>query len=194
MLLGDNGHFMPNPKSTQAGPPSVVPVELIERRIYLIRGQRVMLDADLAKLYGVATRRLNEQVRRNLDRFPPDFAFLLTPEEFANLKSQFATSSSGWGGRRKLPYAFTEHGALMAANVLSSPTAVRASIVVVRAFVKLREILATHKDLARKLEDLERKYKTHDVAIREIFDVIRKLMAPPPEPKRRIGFIAPPKS
>jgi len=103
----------------------------------------------------------------------------------------FATSSSGWGGRRKLPYAFAEHGALMAANVVSSPTAVRASIVVVRAFVRLREILATHKDLARKLEDLERKYKTHDVAIREIFDAIRKLMAPPPEPKRRIGFTAP---
>ena len=146
-----------------------------------------MLDTDLAQLYGVTTRRLNEQVRRNRARFPEDFAFVLTREEFANLKSHFATSSSGWGGRRKLPYAFTEHGAVMAANVLNSPVAVRASIQIVRAFVRLREILATHKELARKIEEMEKKY---DTQIRVVFGEIRKLMQPPAlPPKRQIGFI-----
>ena len=146
-----------------------------------------MLDIDLAQLYGVTTRRLNEQVRRNRARFPEDFAFVLTREEFANLKSHFATSSSGWGGRRKLPYAFTEHGAVMAANVLNSPVAVRASIQIVRAFVRLREILATHKELARKIEEMEKKY---DTQIRVVFGEIRKLMQPPAlPPKRQIGFI-----
>jgi hypothetical protein len=169
--------------------PQLIPVEFIERRIFLIRGHKVMLDTDLAELYGVTTRRLNEQIRRNRDRFPEDFAFVLTPKEFANLKSHFATSSSGWGGRRKLPYAFTEHGAVMAANVLSSPTAVRASIQVVRAFVRLREIIATHKDLARKLEEMEKKY---DRQFKVVFDAIRQLMEPPPlPPGRRIGFTPP---
>jgi len=164
-----------------------MPVEFIERRILLIRRQKVMLDTDLAQLYGVTTRRLNEQVRRNRARFPEDFAFALTREEFANLKSHFATSSSGWGGRRKLPYAFTEHGAVMAANVLNSPVAVRASIQIVRAFVRLREILATHKELARKIEEMEKKY---DTQIRVVFGEIRKLMQPPAlPPKHQIGFI-----
>jgi len=144
-----------------------------------------MLDADLAELYGVTTKRLNEQVKRNASRFPGDFMFQLTPDETRILRSQFATSRSGWGGRRALPYAFTEHGAVMLASVLNSPTAVDASVQVVRAFVRLREILATHKDLARKLEDLEKKY---DARFRVVFDAIRKLMAPPERPRRQIGF------
>jgi len=148
-----------------------------------------MLDADLARLYGVSTRRLNEQIRRNRDRFPEDFTFVLTPEEFSDLKSHFATSSSRWGGRRKVPYAFTEHGAIMAANVLSSPTAVCASIQVVRAFVRLREFMIINKDLARKLEDLERKYAAHDVRIQQIFSCIKKLMSSPAPRRRPIGFI-----
>jgi len=153
-----------------------------------------MLDRDLAEIYGVSTRRLNEQVRRNPDRFPSDFAFVLAPSEDANLKSQFATSSPGWGGRRKLPLVFTEHGAVMAANVLNSRVAVQASIRVVRAFVRLREILATHKDLARRIDQLERKYdvrhKRHEVALREVFAALRALMNVQPEEKRRerIGF------
>ena len=176
------------PKPPEKSDQEIVPVESIQQRIYLIRGHKVMLDRDLAELYGVTTRRLNEQLRRNLDRFPSDFAFLLTQQEFANLKSHFATSSSGWGGRRKLPYAFTEHGVVMAANVLTSSVAVRASIQVVRAFVRLREILSTHKDLARKLEKLEGKY---DANFRVVFDAIRKLMGPEkPPPRRRIGFEA----
>jgi ORF6N domain len=138
----------------------------IESRILTIRGQKVIIDADLAELYGVETRRLNEQVRRNQDRFPADFIFALTVEEFTDLKSQFATSS--WGGRRKLPLAFTEHGAIMTATVLSSPRAVEMSVYVVRAFVQLREVLATHKDLAAKLATLERQIQglslRHDTA------------------------------
>jgi hypothetical protein len=166
----------------------MIPVERVERTILLIRRQRVIVDADLARLYGVTTARLNEQVKRNRDRFPEDFMFRLTPQEFEDLISQSATSSS-WGGRRKLPLVFTEHGAVMAANVLNSPTAVAASIQVVRAFVRLREILASHKDLAQKLDQLEKKY---DAQFRVVFDAIRQLMAPPPEStkRRRIGFVA----
>jgi hypothetical protein len=128
---------------------ALVEVNDVESRILLIRGRRVILDADLAALYGVPTKRLNEQVRRNWDRFPEDFVFQLSLRELFNLKSQFATSSLEWGGRRKLPLAFSEHGAIQAANVLNSPRAVRASVYVVRAFVKLREVLATHAQLAR---------------------------------------------
>ena len=166
---------------------SLVPAERIERSILLIRGQRVILDADLAELYGVTTARLNQQVRRNIDRFPDDFAFLLTQQEFADLKLHFATSSSGWGGRRKPPYAFTEHGALMAANVLRTPIAITTSVEVVRAFVRLREMLASHKQLARRLDELEKKY---DSQFKVVFDAIRQLMAPPPQSKKRrpIGF------
>jgi len=121
-----------------------------------------------------------------MDRFPKDFAFLLTQDEFGDLKLQFATSSVGWGGRRKPPFAFTEHGALMAANVLKTPVAVRTSIQVVRAFVRLREMLSSHKELARRLEELEKRY---DSQFRVVFDAIRELMAPPPpRPRRRIGF------
>ncbi len=177
-----------------------ITVAPIENRIVFIRRQKVILDADLAELYGVETRRLNEQVRRNRNRFPVDFIFELTAEEFANLKSQFATSS--WGGRRKLPLAFTEHGAIMAATVLSSSRAVEMSVYVVRAFVQLREVLATHKDFAAKLATLERQTQAlalkHDtlaqntrLQLKQVFEAIRELMAPPEPKKRPIGFVVP---
>ena len=138
----------------------IIPIEDIQQRIIIIRGHRVLINADLAMLYGVTTKRLNEQVKRNIKRFPSDFMFQLNEEESENLRSQFATSS--WGGRRYLPYVFTEHGAIMLTNVLNSAVAVHASIQVVRAFVKLREILSTHKDLASKLVQLEQKIGKHD--------------------------------
>jgi hypothetical protein len=162
----------------------VIPPERIERRILLLRGQKVMLDTHLADLYGVTTKRLNEQVKRNVKRFPADFMFRLTGEESKNLRSQFATSSS-WGGRRYNPLVFTEHGALMLASVLNSQRAVEVSVFVVRAFVKLREMLASHQDLARRLNELEKKY---DAQFRVVFDAIRQLMRPSVKPRRRIGF------
>ncbi|HEY4575396.1 MAG TPA: ORF6N domain-containing protein [Thermoanaerobaculia bacterium] len=165
---------------------ALVPVERVERRILFIRGEKVILDSDLAELYGVTTKRLNEQVRRNRDRFPPDFMFQLTEEEFANLRSQNATSSLGWGGRRSPPFVFTEHGAIMAANILSSPQAITASVTVVRAFVRLRQMLASHADLARKLEALEKRY---DAQFKQVFAAIRALMEPPEgSPGKRIGY------
>jgi hypothetical protein len=179
-------------------PTSLIAVEQIESRILLIRGQRVILDADLAQLYGVTTKRLNEQVRRNAGRFPPDFTFQLTAEEAqvvrsqsvtANLRSQNATSSAAsHGGRRYRPYAFTEHGALMAASVLNTPRAIEVSVYVIRAFVKLRELLSTHKELAAKLAELERKVASHDTAIQSLVAAIRQLMSPPTPPRRQIGF------
>jgi len=176
---------MPKRKSS----PLLVPVERIERSILIVRGHKVILDADLAAIYGVTTARLNQQVRRNIQRFPADFAFLLSKNEFADLKLHFATSSSGWGGRRKPPFAFTEHGAVMAASVLNTPIAVEASVEVVRTFVRLRQMLASHKTLARRLDELERKY---DAQFKVVFDAIRQLMRPPTpaEKKRRIGFAA----
>ena len=179
----------------------------IETVILTVRGQKVILDADLARIYGVPTKRLNEQVRRNVDRFPLDFAFVLTDQEVANLKSQFATSSlelnrsqfaagSNHGGRRKLPTAFTEHGAIMAANVLRSKQAIQMSVFVVRAFVRMRQILIGQKDLARKLAELEKeltaRLDVHETAINEILGQIRRLLSSPPEsepPKKRIGFL-----
>lgn len=167
----------------------VIPIARIEDQIYTIRGKRVMLDADLAGLYGVTTRRLNEQVRRNAGRFPEDFAFQLTDQEVAILMSQNATSSRdtrGHGGRRKRPLVFTEHGAIMAASVLNSPRAVEMSVFVVRAFVRLRQMLASNAGLARKLAALEKKY---DAQFKVVFDAIRELMTPPePKKKRPIGF------
>lgn len=166
---------------------ALVTTEKIESRILLIRGQKVMLDADLAELYGVETRRLNEQVSRNSTRFPEDFMFQLTAAEFSNLKSQFATSS--WGGRRKLPYVFTEHGAIMAASVLNSQRAIEISVHVVRAFIHLRELVSSNKELSQKLDQLERKVAGHDRAISELINAIRQLMAPSaPNKKRPIGF------
>jgi len=164
------------------------PVKRMEDMIYLIRGQRVMLDFDLARIYGVTTKRLKEQYRRNVERFPDDFAFQLANQEFVNLRSQFAASSSH-GGHRYLPIAFTEHGALMLAGVLSSPVAIEASVRVVRAFVLMREQLAVHKELSGKLVDLEQRVGGHDAAIRELFEAIRRLVEPPlPEKRREIGF------
>jgi len=164
------------------------PVQRIEDMIYLIRGQRVMLDFDLALIYGVPTKRLKEQFRRNAGRFPCDFAFELTNQELANLRSQIATSSMH-GGHRHLPMAFTEHGALMLASVLNSQTAVEASVRVVRAFVLMREQLTANKELAHKLADLEQRAGAHDEAIASLFEAIRQLIEPPPpENRREIGF------
>jgi phage regulator Rha-like protein len=181
---------------------AVIPVERIGTKILLIRGQKVLLDVDLATLYGVETRRLNEQVRRNLERFPEDFMFQLTEEEYAALISQFATSKEGRGGRRKLPLAFTEHGAIMAASVLNTARAIEVSVYVVRAFVKLRELLASHKELAKQLEQLEQKIEAvsfkHDTLasntraqFKEVFEALRALMSPPEPKKRPIGFVVP---
>lgn len=165
---------------------ALIPDERIENKILLMRGERVMLDRDLAELYKVPTGRLNEQVKRNIRRFPGDFMFQLTRKEFKILKSQFAISS--WGGTRKLPYVFTEQGVAMLSSVLHSERAVQVNIAIMRVFVKLRQILSTHKTLAHKLEQLERKIEKHDGEIRTIFEAIRQLMAPPEKPKRRIGF------
>jgi len=164
---------------------AIMPIGKIARAILLVRGEKVILDSDLAALYGVSTKRLNEQVRRNIDRFPDDFVFQVNRNELENLKSQFATSSSGYGGRRYAPYAFTEHGAIMAATVLNSPRAVQVSVYVVRAFVQLRRVLAQNKQLAAKLADLERKVGDHDQKIVAIIQAIRELMAPPPRPPRK---------
>jgi len=174
----------------------IIPHQPVEGLIHTLRGQRVILDSDLAKVYGVTTTRLNQQVRRNADRFPVDFAFQVTADEFAGLMLQIATSKKGRGGRRKLPLVFTEHGAIMAANALNSPRAVQMSVFVVRAFVKMREVLAQNRHLAGKLAELERRLTgrldVHEKAIVHILDEIKKLMEPlppEPEPKRReIGF------
>jgi phage regulator Rha-like protein len=172
-----------------------VAVEAIVSRILVLRGQRVIVDTDLAALYGVPTKRLNEQVRRNAERFPADFMFVLSQEEWDALRSQSATLKTGRGQHRKYPpFAFTEHGAIMAATVLNSPRAVEVSIYVVRAFVQLRELLAGHKELAKRLNELEtrmeRKLMTQDQAIAGILNAIRQLMAPPPAQKKRpIGFV-----
>jgi len=166
--------------------PSLIPTERIEHSIILIREKKVMLDSDLAEIYGVATKRLIEQVKRNIERFPEDFMFQLTNQEVAILRSQIATSS--WGGRRYPPYVFTEHGAVMLASVLNSPVAIEASVQVVRAFVKLRQLLASNADLARKLNTLEKKY---DSQFAMVFKAIRELMEPPLKGKKEsIGFRA----
>lgn len=165
---------------------SMIPIERIEHTILWIRGHKVMLDTDLAELYGVTTKRFNEQVKRNKERFPEDFMFQLTKEEAGFLRSQIATSNKGRGGRRYLPYAFTEHGAIMVANVLNSTRAIQASIQVVRAFVRMRQLLASQKGLMQKILDMEKKY---DRQFKVVFDAIRALMAPPDSGvKRLIGF------
>lgn len=168
---------------------SIVPAELIERRIYLIRGHKVMLDRDLAEIYGVSTGRLNEQVKRNRSRFPADFMFQLSPAETANWISQFAISNRGvLMGMRRPPNVFTEHGTIMLASVLNSQIAIDASIHVVRAFVKLRELMAAHKELARKFSELEHRVEGHDTHIQTLFGAIRELMEPPKKSAKRIGF------
>jgi len=167
---------------------AILPAGQIEGRILVIRGQRVMLDADLAELYGTQTGALVRAVKRNKERFPTDFMFQLSQREYDNLRCQIGTSSQ-WGGRRYAPYAFTEHGAIMAASVLNSERAVRVSVYVVRAFVRLRQVLAAHKELGRKLAALEGHLDRHDEEIAALLEAIRELMAPPPAPRRgRIGF------
>jgi hypothetical protein len=163
--------------------------EGIESLILTLRGQRVMLDSDLARLFGVPTKRLLEQFKRNRDRFPKDFAFQLGREEFAILRSQIATSSFH-GGRRYAPIAFTEHGAIMLATILNSPVAVDASVRIVRAFVYLREQLLANRELARKFAELEKRLDANDESIAALFEAIRRLLEPPAvdEPKREIGF------
>jgi hypothetical protein len=172
-------------------PAQLISSDLIERKIYVIRGQKVMMDADLAALYQVPTKSLNLGVRRNKIRFPDDFMFQLTPEEAEALRFQVETSSSGGhGGRRYLPYAFTQEGVAMLSSILRSDRAIQVNIAIMRTFVKLREILASHQDLAGKIESLERKYSQHDQQIQVIFDAIKELLQPPqpPPPRRRIGF------
>ncbi len=171
--------------------PVALPVERIQQRILVIRGQRIILDSDLAQAYGVTTARLNQQVKRNQNRFPEDFLFELTKEEYDNLMLQFATSNSGWGGRRKLPTAFTEHGAVMAASVLNSDQAVKVSVFVVRAFVQLRLLLGRHVELAAKIKELEERVGFHDKQIGAALQAIRLLMEPvdpPASPRKPIGF------
>jgi hypothetical protein len=168
---------------------TIIPAERIERAILLIRGQKVMLDRDLAALYGVAPGALNRAVKRNLGRFPTDFMFQLTSEEAQNLRCQTGISSLGHGGRRYLPYAFTEQGVAMLSSVLHSKQAVQVNVAIMRAFVRLRETLALHKELARQLAELEKRIEGHDTAIRSLFEAIRQLMAPAPAPpKPEIGF------
>jgi len=169
-------------------PKSLISLEVIENEILLIRGQKVILDSTLAKLYGVTTKRLNEQVRRNKHRFPKYFMFQLIFQEVTILRSHFATSSFSWGGRRFLPNVFTEHGVIMAASILNTKRAIEVSVFVVRAFVKLRQMLATHKEMAHKLTELEKRLGTHDDAIRSLFNTIRQMMNPPEEKKQKIGF------
>jgi len=162
---------------------SLVPMERIERAIILVRGEKVMLSDELAKLYQVEPRVLIQAVKRNLQRFPVDFMFQLTAEEWENLKSQFVISS--WGGIRTPPYAFTEQRVAMLSSVLNSERAVAVNIGIMRAFVKLRQMLSSNAELARKLESLEKKY---DAQFKVVFDAIRQLMSPPAKPKREIGF------
>lgn len=169
------------PKGNEA----LVPVESIAQSILLLRGQKVLLDADLAELYGVETKVLLQAVKRNRERFPEDFMFQLTTDEFGNLRSQFVTSS--WGGRR---YAPTEQGVAMLSSVLKSPRAIAVNIEVMRAFVRLREMLSSNKELAAKLNELEHKLESHDQAIAGILNAIRELMKPPqPAKKQSIGFV-----
>src|SRR5215475_4624912 len=165
----------------------------VESRILVLRQQKVILDRDLAELYGVPVKRLNEQVKRNRDRFPDDFMFQLTREEQESLRLQIANSKPGRGGRRYAPYAFTEHGAIMAATVLNSERAVEMSVFVVRAFVRLREMMSANQQLASKIDELEQRLDTHDASIQELIEAIRELMAPEPSTGRRIGFALPEK-
>ena len=164
---------MARPQSSQ--PTTIVPGVAIERRLLMLRGERVILDRDLADLYAVSTKALNQAVRRNIERFPPDFAFLLTAQEVAILRSQTVTSSSEWGGRRHPPYAFTEQGVAMLSSALRSPRAILVNVEIMRTFVRLRRLLASHAELARKLTELEQRY---DAQFRAVFDAIRALMEP----------------
>jgi len=164
----------------------------VESRILVLRHHKVILDTDLAELYNVPVKRLNQQVKRNLERFPSDFMFQLTAKEYENLRLQFATSRARHGGRRYPPYAFTEHGAIMAATVLNSKRAIQMSVFVVRAFVRLRETLSANRQLAAKIDELDRRLGTHDDAIQELMDAIKELMIPEEKSRHKIGFQLPP--
>ncbi|OFV99950.1 MAG: hypothetical protein A3F68_10290 [Acidobacteria bacterium RIFCSPLOWO2_12_FULL_54_10] len=167
----------------------MVPIEFIERKIYIIRGHKVMLDTDLAELYEVETFNLNKAVKRNIDRFPEDFMFQLNSEEAKSLTFQIGMSKiHGRGGRRTLPYAFTEHGVAMLSSVLHSARAVQMNILIVRAFIALRRMLATHEDLARKMKDLERKQGEHGEQIAAVYSIVKQIVHPPEKSKKRIGF------
>jgi len=180
---------------------ALVPVKLIEQAIHVVRGQQVMLDADLAGFYEVDTKAVVRAVKRNLDSFPADFMFQLTKEEAEALRYQIGTSKMGRGGRRYLPYAFTEQGVAMVSSVLKSGRAVEVKIEIMRAFVRLRSILAVHHEIARRIEELERKYQTHDARFTAVFSALRKILAPKPRPeprpdprpRRSIGFTRPAK-
>lgn len=168
---------------------AIIPIEVIKGKIYLIRGQKVLLDKDLAGLYGVTTANLNKAVKRNIERFPDDFMFQLSITEMSNLIFQSGISSSGHGGRRTPPYFFTEQGVAMLSSVLNSDRAVQVNIAIMRAFVQLRELAASNRVLAKRLDDLEKKYDKHDKQLMEVFNAIRQLMAPPEVKKKRtIGF------
>jgi hypothetical protein len=181
-----------NPVALLRMPRRIVPSAfVVESRILILRDQRVILDADLAQLYRVPVKRLNEQVKRNQERFPADFMFKLNEKEDRALRSQIATSNKPRGGRRYLPYAFTEHGAIMAATILNSEQAVQMSVFVVRAFVRLREMLGTNRKLAGKITELEGRLDTHDSTIQDLIDAIKELMTPPDPPRKRIGFQLP---
>jgi len=164
---------------------SIVPVELIEKKIYLVRGQKVMLDSDLAELYEVETRALVQAVKRNIGRFPPDFMFQLNNQEVTSLRSQIVISKSGKGGRRYVPYVFTEQGVAMLSSVLNNERAILVNIAIMRAFVKLRDMISSHKDMAKRLDELEEKY---DAQFKVVFDAIRQLMTPPETGKKKIEF------
>jgi hypothetical protein len=171
-----------------ANEPAAAAIAALETRIHLIRGQRVMLDSDLATIYGVATMALNQALKRNLGRFPSDFAFQLTREEFTHLISQIVISKKGRGGRRKMPWVLTEHGAIMLASILKSQRAMEMSVFVVRAFVRMREMLSNNRQLAAKLEELEQRVGAHDEVIADLVAAIRQLLNPPEDPRREIGF------
>lgn len=178
---------MPHKKNLRKSSLSVS-VQLIERRIYLIRGQKVMIDFDLAELYGVPTKRLNQAVSRNKKRFPPDFMFRLTKEEGEFLRSQFVTSNEGRGGRRYMPYAFTEQGIAMLSTVLNSEQAIEVNIAIMRAFVRLRQMLETNEELNRKFAAVIKKLSTHDKYFRVVFEELKKLTEKPPSQGKQIGF------
>ena len=165
-----------------------IPDEVVISKIYMIRNHKVMLDIDLAELYQVETRRLNEQVKRNANRFPEDFMFQLTDEEWKPLRSQIAISKNVRGGRRYAPFAFTEHGVLMLSSVLNSERAVQVNIQIMRVYIKLKGMLLTHKDILLKLEKLERKTSNHDENFKIVFDCLKELLNPPTEPRPKIGF------
>lgn len=166
----------------------LIPLERIQNKVFLLRGKKVLLDEDLAKLYGVKTKRLNEQIRRNRKRFPSDFMFQLSAKEAESLRSQFATSNTARGGRRYRPFAFTEQGVAMLSSVLNSERAIQVNIAIMRAFVRLREMVSTHRRLARKLKELEEKFADTDGKVQVLFEAIRELMDPSHALQKKMGF------